>query len=333
MINLKISILGSGSWGSALGNVLAKNNHEVLIWGREVDEVNDINQNHENSKYFKEVKLDSGLVATNDFNHIKNSDVILIAVPSIAIEEVCFRINDVIDKPAIIVNVAKGFHPVSHLRISEVIKNAIDKDLLVDVVSLIGPTHAEEVVLNLLTAINAVCENDDSAKVIQEIFSNDTFRVYRSNDVVGSEIGVALKNVMAIASGIVEGLKQGDNAKAALMTRGLAEISRFGQYFGAKPETYLGLTGVGDLIVTCTSHHSRNFMAGYEIGKANSATDFMLNNKKTVEGIFCAKIVYELAIEHNIQMPITNQVYEVLFQNKMPSLAIFELMQRELKAE
>ena len=333
MIKLKTFIIGSGSWGTALGNVLAKNKKEVIIWGRDIQEINDINLNHKNSKYFNDVILNENLVATNVFDDIKGSDVILIAVPSIAIEEVCIKINNIIDKPVIITNVAKGFHPVSHLRISDVIKNTIDKSLLVNVVTLIGPTHAEEVVTNLLTAINAVCENEDSAIIVQQLFSNDSFRVYRSNDVVGSEIGAALKNIMAIASGIITGLEQGDNAKAALITRGLAEMARYGQFFGAKPETYLGLTGVGDLIVTCTSFHSRNFMAGYQIGKDNCSKNFMDNNKKTVEGISCTKIVYEVAKANNIQMPITNEVYEVLFNNKIPSVAIFELMQRELKSE
>ena len=216
---------------------------------------------------------------------------------------------------------------------SEVIKKAVSKDKLKDVVSLIGPSHAEEVVIGLMTCVNAVCENDASAKVIQETFSNDAFRVSRNTDVIGAEIGVALKNVMAIASGILTGLGQGDNARAALMTRGLAEIARYGVAMGGKAETYLGLDGVGDLIVTCTSYHSRNFTAGLEIGKANSAEEFLKNNKRTVEGVRCAKVVYEEALKHGISMPITDQVYKVLFEGKKPSIALSELMSRELKAE
>ncbi len=209
----------------------------------------------------------------------------------------------------------------------------ISKCVLKDVVSLIGPSHAEEVVEGLLTVINAVCKNDESAKIVQETFSNSYFRVYRNTDVVGAEIGVALKNIIALASGVLSGLGQGDNARAALMTRGLAEIVRYGTHFGGNLETYLGLTGVGDLIVTCTSVHSRNFQAGYQIGKANDAKEFLKNNQKTVEGIRSAEIVYHVAKEKGISMPIVNEVYATLFENKKPSDAILDLMGRELKSE
>ena len=264
---------------------------------------------------------------------IAGSEALLLAVPSMAIDSVMENAEKYCTEPFYVINVAKGFHPVTHERMSEVIKKAVSKDKLKDVVSLIGPSHAEEVVIGLMTCVNAVCENDASAKVIQETFSNDAFRVYRNTDVIGAEIGVALKNVMAIASGILTGLGQGDNARAALMTRGLAEIARYGVAMGGKAETYLGLDGVGDLIVTCTSYHSRNFTAGLEIGKANSAEEFLKNNKRTVEGVRCAKVVYEEALKHGISMPITDQVYKVLFEGKKPSSALSELMSRELKAE
>ena len=206
-------------------------------------------------------------------------------------------------------------------------------DKLKAVVSLIGPSHAEEVVKRLLTVVNAVSEDEESAEAIQKLFSNDYFRVYRNTDVIGAEIGVALKNVMAIASGILEGMGQGVNARAALMTRGLAEMERYGVAFGAKPETFLGLDGVGDLIVTCTSTLSRNFTAGYEIGKDGSAENFFKTNKRTVEGIFACKVVYEEAKKHNIDMPITNAVYGVLYEGKKPQDAIVSLMKRDLKSE
>ena len=330
---MKISVLGSGSWGCALAQILVRNGHDVVVWGIDETEVNDINLNHQNSRYFKDVKLDERLKATTDMSLIAGSEALLLAVPSMAIDSVMENAEKYCTEPFYVINVAKGFHPVTHERMSEVIKKAVSKDKLKDVVSLIGPSHAEEVVVGLMTCVNAVCENDASAKVIQETFSNDAFRVYRNTDVIGAEIGVALKNVMAIASGILTGLGQGDNARAALMTRGLAEIARYGVAMGGKAETYLGLDGVGDLIVTCTSYHSRNFTAGLEIGKANSAEEFLRNNKRTVEGVRCAKVVYEEALKHGISMPITDQVYKVLFEGKKPSIALSELMSRELKAE
>ena len=330
---MKISVLGTGSFGTALANNLVINSHEVVLWGICEEDVYDINNNHQASKYFEGVNLNKNLKATLDLNEIKDSDMILFAVPSIAIEGVCNKIINYITKPFIAINVAKGFHPESHLRLSEVIYNSLKDYQLIDVVSLIGPSHAEEVVINLITSINAVCVNEESAKKVQEAFSNDTLRIYRNVDVIGAEIGVALKNIIAIASGILTGLGQGDNARAALMSRGLNEIVKYGTYFGGKQETYLGLTGLGDLIVTCTSYHSRNFQAGLEIGKANSTVDFLKNNKKTVEGVICTKIVYDVAKEKGISMPITEQMYNILYEGKKPSDCIYELMNRDLKHE
>lgn len=330
---MKVFILGSGSWGTALAQTLVDNQVDTIIWGKDEKEVQDINENHCNSKYFNELKISANVHATTDINCVRDADIVLLAIPTMAIESVCQSINPLLEKKVIVINVAKGFHPVTHERLSLVIKKSMDSTKLKDVVSLIGPSHAEEVIRRLLTSVNAVCENEESAMLVQNLFSNDYFRVYRSTDVVGAEIGVAIKNVMAIASGILSGLEQGDNARAALMTRGLAEISRYGVAQGGKPATYLGLTGVGDLIVTCTSVHSRNFQAGYQIGKENSAEAFWANNTKTVEGVKTAEVVYEESIRQNLSMPITEQVYLVLYKNKKPSDAIKELMGRELKPE
>ena len=198
---------------------------------------------------------------------------------------------------------------------------------------MIGPSHAEEVAQKQLTLISAVSDDELASKKVQELFSNSYFRVYQSNDVIGSEIAAAAKNIIAIASGILSGLGYGDNAKAALMTRGMAEISRFGMFYGAKAETFLGLTGMGDLIVTCTSHHSRNYQAGYQIGLKDSAQEFLENNHSTVEGIFAAKIVYEEAITNNIDMPITKAVYQVLYESAIPQDVLRQLMSRTLKTE
>ena len=329
---MKCAVLGTGSWGTALAQVLADNSHDVLLWGINPNEVHDINENHHNSKFF-ECRISEKLKASLDLSMIHDAELILLAVPSIAIEETLQKAVAELDHPVLIINVAKGFHPISHKRLSVVIEETVPASDRKAVVSLIGPSHAEEVILRMLTAINAVSEDEAAAEQVQELFSNHYFRVYRNTDVIGAEIGVAVKNIMAIASGILEGIGQGDNARAALMTRGLAEMSRFGIALGGKKDTYLGLDGVGDLIVTCTSRHSRNFMAGYAIGRAGDAKSFLETNTKTVEGISACRIVHEEAEKRNISMPITDQVYQVLFEGKMPSDAIDDLMRRDLKSE
>jgi glycerol-3-phosphate dehydrogenase (NAD(P)+) len=330
---VKVSVIGSGSWGTALAQVLADNNVDVNIYGQNESEVNDILLNHKNSRYFEDVVINENIKATTNLNDIIYSDIILLAVPTGAVESVCENINKIINKKVIIINVAKGFHPVTHERMSEVIKRNIDEYKLKAVVSLIGPSHAEEVIIRLITVINAVSDNEEAATLVQELFSNNYFRVYRNYDVIGAEIGVAIKNIMAIASGMLTGIGQGDNARAALMTRGLAEMTRYAVYFGGKTETFLGLDGVGDLIVTCTSIHSRNYQAGYTIGKNNNAKEFMKTNKTTVEGIQACKVIHEEAIKHNISMPITEQVYKILYEYKDPKDAIESLMRRDLKEE
>ena len=258
---MKICVLGTGSWGTALAQVLADNKQEVIMWGIDPCEVKDIEVNHHNTKFF-ETEINHDIHASTDLSVVANADVVLAAVPTIALEEVLTKASQHLTKPAIIINVAKGFHPVTHERLSVVISKIVPQEKCKAIVSLIGPSHAEEVILRLMTSVNAVSDNEEAAKTIQHLFSNQYFRVYRNSDVIGAEIGVAIKNVMAIASGILEGSGQGDNARAGLMTRGLAEMTRYGVALGGKQETYLGLDGVGDLIVTCTSRHSRNFMAG-----------------------------------------------------------------------
>ncbi len=329
---MKTAVLGTGSWGTALAQVLADNGQDVIMYGISEFEVNDINSNHRNTHYF-DCEISPALKATLNISDISGSDLILLAVPSVVMEETLIKAADAVEKPVIVINVAKGFHPRSHKRLSTVIEERMPADKLRAVVSLIGPSHAEEVIIRLLTVVNAVSKDEEAARIVQNLFSNDYFRVYTNTDVIGAEIGVAVKNIMAIASGITEGIGQGDNARAALMTRGLAEMTRFGTALGAQKDTFLGLDGVGDLIVTCTSRHSRNFMAGYQIGKAGGAREFMKNNTKTVEGIFACRIVHEEAAARGISMPITDQVYAVLFEDKSPEKAVYDLMHRDLKPE
>ena len=317
---MKIRIIGSGSWACGLSKVLVDNNHDVLMIGIDPNEVNDINLNHRNSKYFND-SLNPNIKASLDYNDIADADVILLAIPSKVLKSVANKIINIISKPVYIINVSKGFDPETHKRLSVVIKDLFNTKAKA-IVSLIGPSHAEEVIKGLLTVVNAVSDDLNAAKLIQELFSNNYFRVYVHSDVIGAEIGSALKNIMAIASGILEGLNQGDNARAALMTRGLYEMTRFGLALGANKETFLGLNGVGDLIVTCTSYHSRNFNAGLAIGKNDGAKEFLENNKTTVEGIIATKLVYDLANEMKIELPIVNEVYEILYNFKKPSLSI-----------
>lgn len=330
---MKTVVIGSGSWGTALAQVLADNGQEIMIYGVMESEVNDINENHKNSKFFEDVSLNPTLKATTDICCVKDADVVLLAVPTIAIESICQQIDPMLKNDVIVVNVSKGFHPETNERMSEVIRRCISKEHLSSVVSLIGPSHAEEVVIRLLTTIDAVSLKLEDAEKIQELFSNNYLRIYTGDDEIGSELGVAIKNVMAIASGILSGLGYQDNTRAALITRGLQEMIRYGMYFGGRQETFMGLTGIGDLIVTCTSVHSRNFEAGYQIGKENDVTNFLQNNKKTVEGVRTAKIVHRVAKENNIEMPICEEVYQILFEQKEPSSCANDLMLRELKKE
>lgn len=330
---MKTVVIGSGSWGTGLAQVLCDNKKDVIIYGNCESEINDIDQNHRNSKFFDDVEINPELHATMDIDVVKDADMIVLSVPTIAIESVCRQINPLIKEKTIIVNASKGFHPETFERMSCVIRNNISKEKLSSVVSLIGPSHAEEVVVRMLTTICAVSLNEEDAKIVQQEFSNNYLRVYTGTDEIGSEVGVALKNAIAVASGVLYGLGYGDNTRAALITRGLMEMTRFGIAMGGKQETFMGLTGMGDLIVTCTSKHSRNFQAGYEIGKADNAQIFWDTNTKTVEGVRTAKAVHELAAQMHIEMPIITQIYEVLYEGKKPSESAIDLMMRDLKSE
>ena len=330
---MNIFVIGSGSWGTALAQICVDNKHNVLIYGNNEDEINEINLHHTNSKYFPEVVLNKRLKGTLDVREVQDADIVVMSVPSIATAQVCRQIQPYLTKKVILVNTSKGFEPATNRRMSEAIREAFQKNKLSSVVSLIGPSHAEEVILRLLTSVCAVSLDQKDAQTIQNVFSNDYFRVYTGSDEVGSELGVAVKNSIALASGMLAGLGYGDNARAALITRGLAEMIRFGVACGGQQKTFMGLTGMGDLIVTCTSVHSRNFEAGFQIGKADSAQAYWENNHKTVEGIRTTQVLYHLKNEMNISMPIVDEIYQVLYMNKKPSQSARDLMLRELKAE
>lgn len=330
---MKAVVIGSGSWGTGLAQVLADNHIDVTVYGKCLEELNDIKDNHRNEKFFPGVELNPEIKVSSEINVVKDANIIVLSVPTIAIEEVCKELLQYLTNKVIIVNTSKGFHPVTNERMSNVIRSVIPEEYLSSVVSLIGPSHAEEVVLRMLTTICAVSLNEEDAKTIQKTFSNSYLRVYRGKDEIGSEIGVALKNAIAVASGVLSGIGYGDNTKAALITRGLAEMIRFGTAMGGHLETFMGLTGIGDLIVTCTSVHSRNFQAGYQIGKDNDTKSFWENNTKTVEGVRTSQVIHDLAKEKGIDMPIIEEIYQILYHGKEPKQSAHDLMQRELKEE
>lgn len=330
---MKTVIVGSGSWGTALAQVLADKKEDVIIYGNQQSQVDDINQNHRNSAFFQDTPINPDLKATTDINVVKDADIVVLAVPSQAIESVASEVAELVENKPIIVNLAKGFDQKTNERMSQVLRRVMPADRISSVINLIGPSHAEEVIERQLTSIDAVGLNEEDAKKVQQTFSNDYMRIYTGSDEVGSELGAAVKNVMAIASGIMSGLGYKDNARAALITRGLQEMIRFGTHFGADPKTFIGLTGVGDLIVTCSSTNSRNFQAGYQIGKENDVEHFLKTNTKTTEGIRAAKIVHDIAQKEHIDMPICEEVYQILYEGKSPDSCAKDLMLRELKKE
>ncbi|WP_342472765.1 NAD(P)H-dependent glycerol-3-phosphate dehydrogenase [Metasolibacillus sp. FSL H7-0170] len=330
----RITVLGAGSWGTALAIVLAENGHNTLLWTHREDQAQEINKQHTNKKYLPNTILPQNLVATaNLAQAAEHASTIVVAVPTKAIREVCGNLAHLLQKKTLFVHVSKGIEPDTLLRISELMQESIGDNLIEDIVVLSGPSHAEEVVLQHPTTVTAACENSFSAEKIQDLFMNGYFRVYTSEDITGVEIGGALKNVIALAAGITDGLNYGDNAKAALITRGLAEITRLGVKMGGNPFTFAGLTGMGDLIVTCTSVHSRNWRAGNMLGKGMPLAEVLEQMGMVVEGIRTTKAAHQLALKYDVAMPITAALYDVLFSDKTPKEAVDELMIRMKKPE
>jgi glycerol-3-phosphate dehydrogenase (NAD(P)+) len=332
---VKIGIIGTGTWGTALASVLVDNGNTVLMYGRDRDQVDDINNNHRNTKYYgTSINLSESIKATSSIDEFANrTPIVILSVPSSAMRTVLVQLKSVLDRKTLFINTAKGFDSTEKIRIAELIREIIPENLRGEVVSLIGPSHAEEVIVKHLTLLCAVSKSLSRAKKVQRLFSNDYFRVYTQKDEIGAEYSVAMKNVIAIASGIIDGLKCGDNAKAALVTRGLSEMIVFGKFFGGKEKTYLGLTGIGDLMVTCNSLHSRNYRAGLCIGKDDSARNFLKNNTETVEGLKATEVIYEIARSNNLSLPIVEALYSVLYRNAKPSSVIKQLMIRPLRSE
>lgn len=329
----KIVIIGAGSWGTALATVLAENNKKVFLWDRDEEKVKEINELRENKKFLPGVKLKENIILTAEKENLfLDCNYVIFSVPSQVLRFVVREFSNQINENTLIINTAKGIEISSGYTLSKVIKDEILGKYHKNIVVLSGPTHAEEVGLKIPTAIVAA-GNQENVKKVQKIFNNKNFRVYTNEDVVGVEIGAATKNVLAIANGILDGLNYGDNTKAALITRGLVEMVRFGVVMGGNAETFYGLSGIGDLIVTSMSKHSRNRYVGQEIGKGRKLEEILSGMHMVAEGVETVKAIYKIKNEKEISMPILEAVYSVLFEEKEARQAIYELMNREIKSE
>lgn len=330
----KIAVLGPGSWGTALSQVLAENGHEVTIWGNDPAQIYEIDHYHTNRHYLPDLKIPENIHATTDLTQaLKNVDAILFVVPTKAIRAVAKKVAAVVENKPVIIHASKGLEQETHERISEILENEIPKEKRGSIVVLSGPSHAEEVAVHDLTTITAASEDEKAAEYVQHLFMNHYFRIYTNDDVIGVELGAALKNIIALGTGALAGLGYGDNAKAAIMTRGLAEISRLGEALGAKPLTFIGLSGVGDLIVTGTSKHSRNWRAGYQLGQGKSLEEVLDQMGMIVEGVATTKSAYELSRKLKVEMPITETIYHVLYDGANVKEATQALMVRDGKQE
>lgn len=331
----KITVLGAGSWGMALALVLENNGHQVDLWEFRPDAAEKLSETRDGSEFLPGVTIPTTIDVINDFETAcDGKDMIVVAVPSHVVREVSKKLNGIQNhKKAVLVNVAKGVENNSLMRMSQVILENVSWANENNVVMLSGPSHAEEVSRRIPTAIVSACPNLETAEFVQYLFMNRYFRVYTNPDIIGVELGGALKNIIAIAAGICDGAGFGDNTKAALQPRGLVEIVRLGIAMGANQETFAGLSGMGDLIVTCMSKHSRNRYVGEQIGKGRTLDDILKEMVMVAEGVKTTRSAYELSKKYNVEMPITDQTYQVLFENKDARDALNELMMRGAKEE
>ncbi len=327
---MKVTVIGDGGWGTALAMVLERNGHEVIVWGPFDNYLDEVRIFKENITYLPGVKLPSSIQWTsNHENAVEEADLIVLVVPSRYYKSVVEDFKPFIPENALIVSATKGLNEETHERMSEVAEKIVGREVAV----LSGPSHAEEVARGVPCAVAIAARDHDMAEKIQHLFLNDSFRVYTLEDVVGVELGGALKNVVAVAAGISDGLGFGDNTKAALMTRGIAEITRLGTALGAQPETFMGLSGIGDLMVTCMSQHSRNRGVGERLGKGETLEDIMGSMKMVAEGVWNCQAATELAAGLGIDVPIAREVNAVVHAGKDPKQAMMDLMSRAPKPE
>ncbi|MGF6905909.1 NAD(P)H-dependent glycerol-3-phosphate dehydrogenase [Fusobacterium sp. PH5-44] len=329
----KVVVLGAGSWGTALSIVLSKGGHEVFLWEFSKEKADEIQKTRENKKFLPSVKLPDNIHVVNDKKDLlKNIDYIVCSVPSQVLRHVIKEFSDQLTENHVIINTAKGLEMSTGLRLSEVIKEELPEKYHNNVVVLSGPTHAEEVGLGLPTVIVA-SGKIDVAKKVQKLFSEENFKVYVNEDIIGVELGGAVKNCLAIGAGIADGIGFGDNTKAALITRGIAEITRYGRAKGAKEITFSGLSGIGDLIVTCASKHSRNRHVGEELGRGKKLDEILAGMLMVAEGVPTVKAVYEDAKALGVSMPIIEGIYSVLYENVDGRQVVVNLMNRASKEE
>ena len=328
----KISFLGCGSWGGALGSILAEKNFDVTMWHRNNDIVRSLDKSRRHY-LIPNLVFPENVAFTNDTSMaISSSSIVVLALPSQSIRKLISDNREYFDQDKLIVNVSKGIEIDTLMTVSEVIQDVLSNSYQ-GIVTLSGPSHAEEVIQKHPTTLVAASSDLDSAQKVQNLFATDMLRTYRNNDIIGVELGGSMKNVIAIAAGICDGIGYGDNSKAALITRGMTEISRLGKTMGGQRETFNGLSGFGDLIVTCLSRHSRNRQLGEAIGRGRSLEEITSEMNMVAEGIFTAKSVHQLRIKHHVEMPIHEAIYKVLFENKNPRTSVVELMKRRLSEE
>jgi glycerol-3-phosphate dehydrogenase (NAD(P)+) len=328
---MKIGVVGAGSWGTTLAHLLASSGHEVRIWAREPEVVDAINRTHENSVFLPGAPLLPSVVAYSEMERVvSGAELIVSAVPSHAVRSVSRQMRAALKGSPIVVSVSKGLEPGSLEPMTAVLREELGK---LSLVVLSGPSFAQEVYQKQPTAVVAASADGSAVETVQRVFSNGYFRVYTSRDVLGVQLGGALKNVIAIAAGILEGMGLGHNPRAALITRGLAEMTRLGQAMGADPATFAGLAGMGDLILTATGALSRNRSLGWEIGKGRKLEEILSERRTVAEGVNTARAAVQLATRVGVELPIASEVEQVLFEGKEPRQAIADLMERELKPE
>jgi glycerol-3-phosphate dehydrogenase (NAD(P)+) len=325
---MNITVIGTGGWGTALAVLLHGNGHRIVLWGRLKEEVDPILAARENKAFLPGVKIQNDILVTLDAKSaLRDTELIVLAVPSHGMRPICKQLREFLPNTAAIVHVAKGIENETGARMSEVITEVLKRD---DCVVLSGPSHAEEVGRGIPTAVVVAGKQ---ATLAQKAFMNERFRIYTHDDVIGVELGGALKNVIAIAAGVCDGIGFGDNTKAALCTRGLAEMARLGEVLGAKRETFFGLSGVGDLIVTAFSRHSRNRGFGERLGKGETVEQIVSSTQMVAEGVKTAKSAVQLAQRHGVDVPIAREVFGIIYEGKPPKQAVRDLMTREAKPE
>lgn len=328
---MKIAVLGAGSWGTALAKVLSENDHDVRLWGRNAEQMKEMAEAHENKKYLPNIALKANILMTSDLKEAVNgAHVYVLTVASQSVREVVGNLKSLVGINPLIVNVSKGVEVGSLKRISEVVSEIIPDAVFV---ALSGPSHAEEVSKGIPTTLVSSSLDKEAAELVQDLFGNDSLRIYTNPDLVGVELGGALKNIIALGAGISDGLGFGDNSKAALMTRGIFEIARLGKLMGANADTFKGLSGIGDLIVTCTSMHSRNRRFGILIGEGKSVEDSLKEIGMVVEGYYTIQSAYDLSLKFDVDMPITRELYRVLYEHSDARTSVKNLMMRRLKHE